>query len=116
MDRLAKDQQSRFVAPWIEHRPKTAIHHAKQQISKRMTSPANHRRGFSVNVFLPSGDPDGLKVVEKSNWTGRGLVIPRPMFAESRARLSWTALASICWLVPAIPRLCRRFTLARAIP
>jgi hypothetical protein len=51
-----------------------------------MTSPANHRRGFSVNVFLPSGAPDGLKVVEKSNWTGRGVVIPRPMFAESRAR------------------------------
>jgi len=44
------------------------------------------RRGFSVNVFLPSGDPAGLKVIEKSNWTGRGLVIPRPMFAESRAR------------------------------
>lgn len=34
------------------------------------------RRGFSVNVFLPAGDPEGLKVVEKSNWTGRGLVIP----------------------------------------
>jgi hypothetical protein len=44
------------------------------------------RRGFSVNVFLPSGDPDGLKVVEKSNWTGRGLVIPRAIFAESRSR------------------------------
>ena len=46
----------------------------------------NQRRGFSVNVFLPAGDPEGLKVVEKSNWTGRGLVIPRPLFAESRAR------------------------------
>jgi hypothetical protein len=44
------------------------------------------RRGFSVNVFLPSGEPDGLKVVEKSNWTGRGLVIPRAIFAESRGR------------------------------
>lgn len=44
------------------------------------------RRGFSVNVFLPSGDPDGLKVVEKSNWTGRGLVVPRALFAESRNR------------------------------
>lgn len=43
----------------------------------------NQRRGFSVNVFLPANDPEGLKVVEKSNWTGRGLVIPRPMFAES---------------------------------
>lgn len=41
----------------------------------------NNRRGFSVNVFLPSGEPDGLKVFEKSNWTGRGLVIPRAIFA-----------------------------------
>lgn len=46
----------------------------------------NTRRGFSVNVFLPTGDPEGLKVVEKSNWTGRGLVIPRAMFGESKAR------------------------------
>lgn len=50
-----------------------------------MTSP-QVRRGFSVNVFLPAGDPEGLKVVEKSNWTGRGLVIPRAMFGESRSR------------------------------
>jgi hypothetical protein len=47
---------------------------------------SNHRRGFSVNVFLPSGEPDRLKVVEKSNWTGRGLVFPRAIFAESRGR------------------------------
>jgi hypothetical protein len=46
----------------------------------------NTRRGFSVNVFLPNGDPEGLKVVEKSNWTGRGLVIPRAMFGESKFR------------------------------
>lgn len=51
-----------------------------------MTASATRRRGFSVSVFLPAGDPEGIKVVEKSNWTGRGLVIPRPMFAESRAR------------------------------
>lgn len=44
------------------------------------------RRGFSVNVFLPSGDPEGLKVIEKSNWTGHGLVIPRSMFGESKTR------------------------------
>lgn len=47
---------------------------------------ATTRRGFSVRVFLPGGDPDGIKVVEKSNWTGRGLVIPRSMFNEARAR------------------------------
>lgn len=44
------------------------------------------RRGFSVRVFLPDGDPDGVKVVEKSNWTGTGLVIPRALFAKARLR------------------------------
>jgi hypothetical protein len=44
------------------------------------------RRGFSVNVFLPTGDPEGLKVVEKSNWSGRGLVIPKAIFGESKSR------------------------------
>ena len=49
-------------------------------------SQPTRRRGFSVHVFLPNGDPDGVKVVEKDNWTGRGLVIPRAMFAEARTR------------------------------
>lgn len=51
-----------------------------------MTQPPS-RRGFSVRVFLPSGDPDGIKVVEKSNWTGCGLVVPRALFGEAKARL-----------------------------
>lgn len=49
-------------------------------------NPQPKRRGFSVHVFLPNGDPDGVKVVEKDNWTGRGLVIPRVMFADTRTR------------------------------
>jgi Domain of unknown function (DUF4357) len=44
------------------------------------------RRGFSVKVFLPDGDPDGVKVVEKSNWTGCGLVVPRALFGEAKHR------------------------------
>jgi hypothetical protein len=44
------------------------------------------RRGFSVRVFLPAGDPDGIKVVEKSNWTGCGLVVPRALFGEAKSR------------------------------
>lgn len=46
----------------------------------------NGRRGFSVRVFLPDGDPAGVKVIEKSNWTGTGLVIPRPLFASAKTR------------------------------
>lgn len=34
-----------------------------------MTTYAN---GFSVRIFIPSGKPEGLRIVEKSNWTGQG--------------------------------------------
>ncbi len=42
--------------------------------------------GFSVRIFLLSGEPEGLRIVEKSNWTGQGLVFPRSLFAEARKR------------------------------
>jgi hypothetical protein len=32
------------------------------------------RRGFSVTVFLPTGDPEGLQLFEKANWTRKELV------------------------------------------
>ena len=43
--------------------------------------------GFSVRIFIPSGDPEGLRILEKSNRTGQGLVFPRSLFAETRQRL-----------------------------
>ena len=49
-------------------------------------NPIPTRRGFRVIVYMESGDPEGLKVVEKSNWTGSGLVIPRAIFGESKTR------------------------------
>ncbi len=27
--------------------------------------------GFSIQVFLPDGDPEGLRIVTKSHWTGQ---------------------------------------------
>lgn len=39
-------------------------------------------RGFSINIFLPNGDPEGFRIISKSHWTGKGLVIPRPLFVE----------------------------------
>jgi hypothetical protein len=42
--------------------------------------------GFSVRIFIPSGEPEALRIVEKPNWTGQGLVFPRAQFAEVRQR------------------------------
>jgi len=43
-------------------------------------------RGFSVRIFIPTGEPEGLRLVEKSNWTGQGLVFPRSKIDEARLR------------------------------
>ncbi len=47
---------------------------------------AEPRRGFSIRIFLPDGTPDGLRIAEKSNWTGRAVVCPRSQFQEAKSR------------------------------
>lgn len=42
--------------------------------------------GFSVRLYFPSGDPQGLRLVERSGWTGQGLAFPRLKLAEARSR------------------------------
>ena len=42
--------------------------------------------GFSVRIFIPTGKPEGLRVIEKSNWTGQGLIFPRAIYPEVRGR------------------------------
>lgn len=44
------------------------------------------RRGTSIRVFLPDGDPTGLKIVERSNWTGIVLVASRADLSRLRKR------------------------------
>lgn len=41
---------------------------------------------FSLRIFVADGDPDGLRVVERSNWIGRALVFPRALFPKVKAR------------------------------
>ncbi len=37
---------------------------------------------FSLRIFVVDGDPDGLRIVERSNWVGRALVFPRAAWAQ----------------------------------
>lgn len=46
----------------------------------------NANRGFSVRIFIPSGEPEALRIIEKSNWTGQGLVFPRVLLPEVKQR------------------------------
>ena len=42
--------------------------------------------GFSVKIFVPAGDPEGLRVVEMSGWNGKGLVFPRSLLSDVKKR------------------------------
>ncbi|PKO15617.1 DUF4357 domain-containing protein [candidate division BRC1 bacterium HGW-BRC1-1] len=41
---------------------------------------------YSIRIFLPGGDPDGLRTIEKSNWSGAGIVIPRALMGDAKQR------------------------------
>ena len=46
----------------------------------------HHGRAFSLQIFMPSGEPNGLRLIEKTNWTGLGLAFPRTRLGEARSR------------------------------
>ncbi len=46
---------------------------------------AEHRP-FKIHIDVAEGMPDGLRFVEKSNWTGLGIVCPRGRYAEVKNR------------------------------
>lgn len=49
---------------------------------------------FSLRIFVADGDPDGLRLVERSNWAGKAVVFPRALLPKikQRAELSQTGV------------------------
>ena len=43
-------------------------------------------RPFALRLFVPSGRPEGMRIVEKTNWSGIGFVIPRSQLREFTLR------------------------------
>jgi hypothetical protein len=41
---------------------------------------------FSLRIFVADGDPDGLRIVDKSNWIGKALMFPRALLPQVKAR------------------------------
>ena len=46
----------------------------------------NDTVGFSVKLFMPKGQPNGVRIIGKSHWTGRGTVFPRALLKEVQER------------------------------
>jgi hypothetical protein len=41
---------------------------------------------FSLRIFVADGDPDGLRLVERSNWIGKAVIFPRALLPKVRER------------------------------
>ena len=41
---------------------------------------------FTITILVPDGRPDGLRIIEKSNWTGRGIDLARADWPAVRNR------------------------------
>lgn len=44
------------------------------------------RPPFSLRIFVVDGDPDGLRLVERTNWIGKAVMFPRSLFPDVRGR------------------------------
>ena len=48
---------------------------------------------FALTLFLPDGHSEGIKIIEKSNWNGCGLICPSILlFPKHRSGLNSTNL------------------------
>lgn len=41
---------------------------------------------FTIRIFVPDGDPDGVRIIDRMNWTGLGIVFPREKWQDTRHR------------------------------
>lgn len=41
---------------------------------------------FAIRIFVPDGDPEGVRIIDRMNWTGLGLVFPREAWAATKKR------------------------------
>ncbi|MEO0751552.1 MAG: GIY-YIG nuclease family protein [Pseudomonadota bacterium] len=41
---------------------------------------------FTIRIYVPDGDPDGVRVIDRMNWTGRGVAFPRDVWDRAIAR------------------------------
>lgn len=41
---------------------------------------------YTIRIFVEEGDPEGIRIIDHMNWTGRAVVFPREKWADIRSR------------------------------
>ncbi|MGA8498287.1 MAG: GIY-YIG nuclease family protein [Xanthobacteraceae bacterium] len=45
---------------------------------------------FTIRIFVPDGDPEGLRIIDRMNWTGLGIIFPRKDWQKIRQRADFS--------------------------
>jgi len=54
---------------------------------------------FSISIFVADGDPDGLRIVERTNWNGKAVIFPRVFLPKVINQLSEFRQAGVYLLI-----------------
>jgi hypothetical protein len=71
---------------------------------------------FSLRIFIADGDPDGLRLVERSNWIGKAVVFPRSLLPTIKKRDEFNQTGVYLLLGPVRMAKGRSCTSVRVIP
>lgn len=41
---------------------------------------------FTIRIYVPDGDPEGVRIIDRMNWTGKGITFPRDAWAQAQQR------------------------------
>lgn len=55
---------------------------------------------FTLHIFVADGDPDGLRLVERSNWIGKAIIFPRALYPLVRSRSEFQQIGVYLLLGP----------------
>jgi hypothetical protein len=46
-------------------------------------------RPFSIRIFVPSGNPEGVRIISRDDWTGKAVLFPRALLGEVKGRVEY---------------------------
>jgi hypothetical protein len=49
-------------------------------------------RPFSIRLFSPSGEPEGILIASRDDWPGRAVIFPRELAGEVKGRKEYQTL------------------------
>jgi len=44
---------------------------------------------YTIRIFVPDGNPEGVRIIDRMNWTGQGIVFPREKWGDTRSRAAF---------------------------